>query len=64
MDFQRQKTNNNSRTTSQSKLQKVRVSMTTAREGRSPLTSEAAPIEAEAVLPYINFCQSKIDTNF
>ena len=30
--------------TSQSKLQKVRVSMTTACEGRSPLASEAAPI--------------------
>ena len=37
--------------------------MTTAREGRSPLVSEALLIEAEAGLPYINFCQSKIDTN-
>ena len=36
---------NNSQTTSQNKLQKVRVSMTTARQGRSPLASEAAPIE-------------------
>ena len=41
---------------------KVRVSMTKAHEGRSPLASEAAPIAAEAMLPYINFCQSKIDT--
>ena len=39
----------------QSKLQMVRVSIAKAREGKSPRESEAA-------LPYINFCQSKIDT--
>ena len=33
----------------------VRVSIVKAREGKSPRESEAA-------LPYINFCQSKIDT--
>ena len=63
MGVQRQKTNNNSRTMSQRKLQNVRVSMMTAHKGRSPLTSEAAQIEAEAFLLYINFCQLKIDTN-
>ena len=41
----------------QSKLQKVRVSIAKAREGKSPRESEAAQIEAEAALPYINFCQ-------
>lgn len=50
----------NSQTTSQNKLQRVRVSMTTAHQGRSPLASEAAPIEAEAVLPYVT--RELIDT--
>ena len=43
-----------------SKLQTAHVSMTAAREGRSWRASEVTP--DRGLLPYINFCQSKIDT--
>lgn len=37
--------------------------MTAAREGRSWRASEATPDRGLGCAPYINFCQSKIDTN-
>ena len=44
-------------------LQKVRVSTTAAREGKSPRASEAAPGRGIGCVPmHQNFCQSNIDT--